>query len=118
MHGASGHHDIAILAFVVLSAMLFFGIAPAYMAVSYIGPTAGGSGPRVEAIGRQRLRWLSRVGASLFFLDAALTIIISSISAADVLMLLRPEFAPCRIFAQARQQSGLRERHPARVKKS
>ena len=29
IHGASGHHDIAILAFVLLSVMLFFGIVPA-----------------------------------------------------------------------------------------
>lgn len=98
IHGASGHHDIAILAFIVLSAMLFFGIVPAYKAGAYIRPTAGGSGPLVEAIGPQRLRWLSWVGTSLFFLDAVLTIIISSISAADVLMLLFPEFAPYRIL--------------------
>ena len=98
IHGASGHHDIAILAFVVLSVMLFFGIVPAYKAGAYIRPTAGGSGPLVEAIGPKRLRWLSWVGTSLFFLDAVLTIIISSISAADVLMLLFPEFAPYRIL--------------------
>ena len=78
--------------------MLFFGIVPAYKAGAYIRPTAGGSGPLVEAIGPQRLRRLSWVGASLFFLDAVLTIIISSISAADVLMLLFPEFAPYRIL--------------------
>ena len=98
IHGASGHHDIAILAFVVLSAMLFLGIVPAYKAGAYIRPTAGGSGPLVEAIGPPKLRWLSWVGTSLFFLDAVLTIIISSISAADVLMLLFPEFAPYRIL--------------------
>ncbi len=98
LHGASGHQDIAILAFIVLSIMLFFGIVPAYKAGAYIRPTAGGSGPLVEAIGPQRLRWLSWVGTSLFFLDAVLTIIISSISAADVLMLLFPEFAPYRIL--------------------
>ena len=98
IHGASGHHDIAILAFIVLSIMLFFGIVPAYKAGAYIRPTAGGSGPLVEAIGPQRLRWLSWAGTSLFFLDAVLTIIISSISAADVLMLLFPEFAPYRIL--------------------
>ena len=98
IHGASGHHDIAIMAFVVLSIMLFFGIVPAYKAGAYIRPTAGGSGPLVEAIGPQRLRWLSWVGTSLFFLDAVLTILISSISAADVLMLLFPEFAPYRIL--------------------
>ncbi len=78
--------------------MLFFGIVPAYKAGAYIRPTAGGSGPLVEAIGPSRLRWLSWVGTSLFFLDAVLTIIISSISAADVLMLLFPEFAPYRIL--------------------
>ena len=94
IHGASGYHDIAILAFIVLSIMLFFGIVPAYKAGAYIRPTAGGSGPLVEAIGPPRLRWLSWAGTSLFFLDAVLTIIISSISAADVLMLLFPEFAP------------------------
>lgn len=98
IHGASGHHDVAILAFVLLSVMLFFGIVPAYKAGAYIRPTAGGSGPLVEAIGPPRLRWLSWVGTSLFFLDAVLTIIISSISAADVLMLLFPEFAPYRIL--------------------
>ncbi len=98
IHGASGHHDVAILAFVVLSVMLFLGIVPAYKAGAYIRPTAGGSGPLVEAIGPPRLRWLSWVGTSLFFLDAVLTIIISSISAADVLMLLFPEFAPYRIL--------------------
>ncbi len=98
LHGASGHHDIAILAFIVLSVMLFLGIVPAYKAGAYIRPTAGGSGPLVEAIGPARLRWLSWLGTSLFFLDAALTIIISSISAADVLMLLFPEFAPYRIL--------------------
>lgn len=98
IHGASGHHDIAILAFVVLSVMLFFGIVPAYKAGAYIRPTAGGSGPLVEAIGPPRLRWLSWLGTSLFFLDAVLTIIISSVSAADVLMLLFPEFAPYRIL--------------------
>ncbi len=98
IHGASGHHDIAILAFVLLSAMLFLGIVPAYKAGAYIRPTAGGSGPLVEAIGPSKLRWLSWVGTSLFFLDAVLTIIISSISAADVMMLLFPEFAPYRIL--------------------
>jgi len=98
IHGASGHHDIAILAFILLSAMLFLGIVPAYKAGAYMRPTAGGSGPLVEAIGPPKLRWLSWVGTSLFFLDAVLTIIISSISAADVLMLLFPEFAPYRIL--------------------
>lgn len=98
IHGAHGYHDIAILAFILLSAMLFLGIVPAYKAGAYLRPTAGGSGPLVEAIGPQRLRWLSWLGTSLFFLDAVLTIIISSISAADVLMLLFPEFAPYRIL--------------------
>ena len=98
IHGASGYHDIAILAFMLLSVMLFWGIVPAYKAGAYIRPTAGGSGPLVEAIGPRRLRWLSWAGTSLFFLDAVLTIIISSISAADVLMLLFPEFAPYRIL--------------------
>ena len=98
IHGASGYHDIAILAFILLSVMLFFGIVPAYKAGAYFRPTAGGSGPLVEAIGPPRLRWLSWAGTSLFFLDAVLTIIISSISAADVLMLLFPEFAPYRIL--------------------
>jgi len=98
IHGAEGYHDIAIMAFIVLSAMLFLGIVPAYKAGAYLRPNAGGSGPLVEAIGPDRMRWLSWVGTSLFFLDAVLTIIISSISAADVLMLLFPEFAPYRIL--------------------
>ncbi len=98
IHGANGYHDIAILAFILLSAMLFLGIVPAYKAGAYLRPNAGGSGPLVEAIGPDRMRWLSWVGTSLFFLDAVLTIIISSISAADVLMLLFPEFAPYRIL--------------------
>ena len=80
IHGAEGYHDIAILAFIVLSAMLFLGIVPAYKAGAYLRPNAGGSGPLVEAIGPDRMRWLSWVGTSLFFLDAVLTIIISSIS--------------------------------------
>ena len=82
----------------LLSVMLFWGIVPVYKAGAYIRPTAGGSGPLVEAIGPPRLLWLSWAGTSLFFLDAVLTIIISSISAADVLMLLFPEFAPYRIL--------------------
>ncbi len=97
IHGAEGHHEIAILAFIVLSALLFLGIVPAYKAGAYLRPNAGGSGPLVEAIGPERLRWLSWIGTSLFFLDAVLTIIISSISAADVTMLLYPELAPYRI---------------------
>jgi len=78
--------------------MLFLGIVPAYKAGAYIRPAAGGSGPLVEAIGPPKLRWLSWVGTSLFFVDAVLTIIISSISAADVMMLLFPEFVPYRIL--------------------
>ena len=44
------------------------------------------------------MRYLSWIGTSLFFLDAILTIIISSISAADVTMLLFPEWASYRIL--------------------
>ncbi len=98
IHGAAGYHPIAIWAFVVLSVMLYFGIVPAYKAGSYLRPNAGGSGPMVEAIGPKWLRWLSWVGTSLFFVDAVLTIIISSISAADVTMLVLPELAPYRIL--------------------
>lgn len=98
IHGAHGYHEIAILAFIVLSALLFLGIVPAYKAGAYLRPNAGGSGPLVEAIGPPRLRWLSWLGTSLFFLDAILTIIISSISASDVTMLLYPELAPYRIL--------------------
>jgi hypothetical protein len=97
IHGAHGYHEIAILAFIVLSILLFLGIVPAYKAGAYLRPNAGGSGPLVEAIGPERLRWLSWVGTSLFFLDAILTIIISSISASDVTMLIYPELAPYRI---------------------
>ncbi|RMF02767.1 MAG: hypothetical protein D6768_07450 [Chloroflexi bacterium] len=98
IHGAGGYHQIAIWAFIVLSVLLFFGIVPAYKAGAYLRPNAGGSGPMVEAIGPPWLRWLSWVGTSLFFLDAILTIIISSISAADVTMLVLPELAPYRIL--------------------
>ena len=98
IHGAGGYHTIAIWAFIVLSALLFLGIVPAYKAGAYLRPNAGGSGPLVEAIGPARLRWLSWAGTSLFFLDAILTIIISSISAADVTMLILPELAPYRIL--------------------
>jgi hypothetical protein len=98
IHGANGFHEIAILAFIVLSALLFLGIVPAYKAGSYLRPNAGGSGPLVEAIGPPKMRWLSWIGTSLFFLDAILTIIISSISAADVTMLILPELAAYRIF--------------------
>ena len=98
IHGAAGYHKIAIWAFIVLSVMLYFGIVPAYKAGSYLRPNAGGSGPMVEAIGPAWLRWLSWVGTSLFFVDAVLTIIISSISAADVTMLVMPELAPYRIL--------------------
>ncbi len=97
IHGANGHHEIAILAFIVLSALLLLGIVPAYKAGAYLRPNAGGSGPLVEAIGPPKLRWLSWIGTSLFFLDAILTIIISSISASDVTMLVLPELAPYRI---------------------
>ncbi|MAU00288.1 MAG: hypothetical protein CL608_24370 [Anaerolineaceae bacterium] len=97
IHGAEGHHEIAILAFIVLSALLLLGIVPAYKAGAYLRPNAGGSGPLVEAIGPPKMRWLSWIGTSLFFLDAILTIIISSISASDVTMLLLPELAPYRI---------------------
>ncbi len=98
IHGAGGYHQIAIAAFIVLSALLYLGIVPAYKAGAYLRPNAGGSGPLVEAIGPPRIRWLSWVGTSLFFLDAILTIIISSISAADVMMLVLPELAPYRIL--------------------
>ncbi len=98
IHGAAGYHAIAIWAFIVLSILLYFGIVPAYKAGSYLRPNAGGSGPMVEAIGPNWLRWLSWVGTSLFFIDAVLTIIISSISAADVTMLVMPELAPYRIL--------------------
>jgi len=98
IHGAAGYHKIAIWAFIVLSVLLYFGIVPAYKAGSYLRPNAGGSGPMVEAIGPKWLRWLSWVGTSLFFVDAVLTIIISSISAADVTMLVMPEMAPYRIL--------------------
>lgn len=98
IHGAGGYHTIAIWAFIVLSALLFFGIVPAYKAGAYLRPNAGGSGPLVEAIGPPQLRWLSWAGTSLFFLDAILTIIISSISAADGIMLIYPELAAYRIL--------------------
>ena len=98
IHGAHGHHSIAIMAFTVLSALLFLGIVPAYKAGAYLKPNAGGSGPLVEAIGPEKMRWLSWIGTSLFFLDAVLTIIISSISAADVTMLIYPEFSDFRII--------------------
>ena len=97
IHGAEGHHEIAIMAFIVLSALLLLGIVPAYKAGAYLRPNAGGSGPLVEAIGPPKMRWLSWIGTSLFFLDAVLTIIISSISASDVTMLILPELAPYRI---------------------
>ena len=98
IHGAEGYHNIAIMAFIVLSVLLFLGIVPAYKAGAYLRPNAGGSGPLVEAIGPEKMRWLSWIGTSLFFLDAVLTIIISSISAADAVMLLAPEFASYRIL--------------------
>ncbi|NKQ36261.1 MAG: hypothetical protein HF973_11675 [Chloroflexi bacterium] len=98
IHGAEGYHEIAIGAFILLSILLFLGIVPAYKAGAYLRPNAGGSGPLVEAIGAPKLRWLSWVGTSLFFLDAVLTIIISSISASDVTMLVLPELSPYRII--------------------
>jgi len=98
IHGAGGHHEIATYAFILLSVLLFFGIVPAYKAGAYLRPNAGGSGPLVEAIWPPRMRPLSWIGTSLFFLDAILTIIISSISAADVTMLLVPQWAPYRIL--------------------
>ncbi len=98
LFGAGGYHQIAMMAFILLSALLFLGIVPAYKAGAYLRPNAGGSGPLVEAIGPSWMRWLSWVGTSLFFLDAILTIIISSISAADVSMLVLPELAPYRIL--------------------
>lgn len=98
IHGAGGYHQIAMGAFFVLSILLFLGIVPAYKAGAYLRPNAGGSGPLVEAIGPPKLRWLSWIGTSLFFLDAILTIIISSISAADVTMLILPELSAYRIL--------------------
>ena len=98
IHGAEGYSEIAIGAFILLSVLLFFGVVPAYKAGSYLRPNAGGSGPLVEAIGPPKMRWLSWIGTSLFFIDAILTIIISSISAADVTMLVLPELAPYRIL--------------------
>ncbi len=73
-------------------------MVPSYKAASYLSPDTGGSGPLVEAIGPSWLRRASWIGTSLFFLDAVLTIIISSISAADVLMLITPEWAEYRIL--------------------
>ena len=96
--GAGGYHEIAMLAFAVLSVMLFFGVVPAYKAGAYLRPNAGGTGPLVEAIGPPRMRFLSWVGTSLFFIDAVLTIIISSVSASDVTLLIFPELAPWRIL--------------------
>ena len=98
IHGAEGRHDIAILAFITLSVLLFVGVVPSYKAASYLSPDTGGSGPLVEAIGPTWLRRASWIGTSLFFLDAILTIIISSISAADVLMLITPEWSDYRIL--------------------
>ncbi len=98
IYGANGYHQIAIWAFIVLSILLLLGIVPAYKAGAYLRPNAGGSGPLVEAIGPRRLRFLSWLGTSLFFVDAVLTIIISAISAADVTMLILPELAPYRIL--------------------
>ncbi len=98
IEGAHGYHDIAIAAFAVLSIMLFFGIVPAYKAGAYLKPNAGGSGPLVEAIGPARMRSLSWVGTSMFFIDAILTIVISSIAATDATLLFLPELAPVRLY--------------------
>lgn len=98
IHGAEGHHSIAFLAFFALSVLLFLGIVPAYKAGAYLRPNAGGSGPLVEAIGPKKMSWLSWVGSSLFFIDAVLTIIISSISAADATMLIYPQMTEYRIL--------------------
>lgn len=38
IHGAEGHHTIAILAFIVLSVLLFLGIVPAYKAGGLLAP--------------------------------------------------------------------------------
>lgn len=98
IEGAHGYHEVAMLAFGTLSIMLFFGIVPAYKAGAYLKPNAGGSGPLVEAIGPDRMRWLSWVGTSMFFIDAVLTIIISSIAATDATLLIVPELAPQRVI--------------------
>ncbi|NDJ54001.1 MAG: hypothetical protein GYB68_13090 [Chloroflexi bacterium] len=98
IYGAEGNHQIAIVAFIILSVMLFLGVVPAYRAAAYLSPNTGGSGPLVESIGPQWLRKASWVGTSLFFLDAVLTIIISSISAADVTLLVIPQAVPYRII--------------------
>ncbi|MBK7175850.1 MAG: hypothetical protein IPH82_01415 [Chloroflexi bacterium] len=39
IHGAQGHHEIAIAAFILLSVLLFLGIVPAYKAGAYLRPT-------------------------------------------------------------------------------
>lgn len=96
--GAHGYHEIAMLAFATLSVMLLLGIVPAYKAGAYLKPNAGGSGPLVEAVGPPKMRFLSWVGTSMFFIDAVLTIIISSISASDVTLLILPELAPWRVI--------------------
>ncbi|MCY4527070.1 MAG: hypothetical protein OXB89_10750, partial [Anaerolineaceae bacterium] len=38
--GAQGYHEIAMLAFAVLSVMLFFGVVPAYKAGAWLRPNA------------------------------------------------------------------------------
>lgn len=98
IEGAHGYHEVAMLAFATLSVMLFFGIVPAYKAGAYLKPNAGGSGPLVEAIGPPRMRWLSWIGTSMFFIDAVLTIIISSIAATDATLLIVPELAGERVL--------------------
>ena len=98
IEGAHGHHEVAMLAFATLSIMLFFGIVPAYKAGAYLKPNAGGSGPLVEAVGPEKMRWLSWIGTSMFFIDAVLTIIISSIAATDATLLVLPELAGVRVI--------------------
>jgi hypothetical protein len=98
INGAGGRHDVAFAAFAVLSIMLYLGVVPAYKGAAYLRPNSGGSGPLVEAIGPNWLRPASWVGTSLFFLDAVFTIIISSISASDVIMLILPELAAFRLM--------------------
>ena len=38
IHGAEGYHQIAIMAFILLSILLFLGIVPAYKAGAYLRP--------------------------------------------------------------------------------
>ena len=96
--GAQGHHEIAILSFSALSILLLIGIVPSHKAGAYLKPNVGAGGPLVEAIAPPRMRFLSWIGTSMFFIDAVLTIIISSISASDVTLLILPELAPWRVI--------------------